>query len=105
MRRTRKAAAERAVPGPGQPAVHGRVRGTRHAATLLLALLLLLVLPDALHACPVCFDSSAENRRAFLFTAIFMTLLPLGMVAGAGLWVRRRSRRIDEEMGEGGPEA
>ena len=65
-----------------------------------LALLLLVALPDAAHACPVCFDSSDENRRAFMVTTAFMTLLPLGMVAGAGLWVRRRVRQIDEE-GEG----
>jgi len=65
-----------------------------------LALLLLVALPDVAHACPVCFDSSDENRRAFMVTTAFMTLLPLGMVAGAGLWVRRRVRQIDEE-GEG----
>ena len=65
-----------------------------------LALLLLVSLPDVAHACPVCFDSSDENRRAFIVTTAFMTLLPLGMVAGAGLWVRRRVRQIDEE-GEG----
>lgn len=105
MRRMKHVDSEPAVRARPRPTAQRRVRRIRYAATLLLALLLVVALPDALHACPVCFDSSAENRRAFLVTAIFMSLLPLGMVAGAGLWVRRRTRQIDEEMGEGGPEA
>ncbi len=56
-------------------------------------------LPEAAHACPVCFDARDETRQAFLATAAFMTLLPLGMVAGAGLWLRRRSRELDAEEG------
>jgi hypothetical protein len=67
-----------------------------------LALLLVVGLPDAAHACPVCFDASDENRRAFLTTAIFLTLLPLGMVAGAGLWLQRRARERDASD-ESGP--
>ena len=63
---------------------------------LVLALLVLL-LPEALHACPVCFDARDENRRAFLVATAFLSLLPLAMVGGAGLWLRRRSRRIDED--------
>ncbi len=62
----------------------------------LLALALLALLPDALHACPVCFDPREENRQAFLATTIFLTLLPLGMVAGTGLWLRKRAREEDE---------
>lgn len=102
---TRRGEGRRAERGRPGGTVLRRARPLKSAAALLLALLLLAALPDAVHACPVCFDSSAENRRAFLFTAIFMTVLPLGMVAGAGLWVRRRTRQIDEEVGEGGPEA
>lgn len=63
------------------------------------ALALLLVAPDVAHACPVCFDSSDENRQAFLVTTAFLSLLPLGMVAGAGLWIRRKSREQDELYG------
>lgn len=59
-----------------------------------LALAALLVLPDAAHACPVCFDSSDENRRAFIVTTAFLTLLPLGMVGGVGLWLRKRAREV-----------
>lgn len=62
-----------------------------------MALVLLAALPDAVLACPVCFDSSDENRVAFLATTAFLSLLPLGMVGGAGLWLRKRSREIDAQ--------
>lgn len=61
------------------------------------ALVLLALFPDAAHACPVCFDSRDENRQAFLATTVFLSLFPLGMVAGVGLWVRKRSRQLDEQ--------
>jgi hypothetical protein len=63
----------------------------------LAALFLLVVFPDAVLACPVCFSASDENREAFLATTAFLSLLPLGMVGGAGLWLRKRSRAIDAE--------
>ena len=64
------------------------------------ALLLLVVLPDVAQACPVCFDARDENRQAFLATTAFLSLLPLGMVAGAGLWLRGRARARDAEESE-----
>jgi len=63
---------------------------------LLIAALVLF--PDAAHACAVCFDAKDENRQAFLITTAFLSLLPLGLVGGAGMWLRTRSRQIDEEM-------
>lgn len=66
-------------------------------SVVLLALVLLLVLPDVVLACPVCFDASDENRQAFLVTTVFLSLLPLGMVAGVGLWIRKRSKELDED--------
>ncbi len=71
----------------------------RSALIALAGLFVLLVVPDVAHACPVCFDSSDENRQAFLVTTAFLSLLPLGMVAGAGLWIRRKSREQDELYG------
>ena len=64
------------------------------------ALLLLIMLPDVAQACPVCFDARDENRQAFLATTAFLSLLPLGMVAGAGLWLRKRSQDRDVEEDE-----
>lgn len=64
-----------------------------------IALLLFALLPEGVSACPVCFDSSDENRQAFLVTTAFLSLLPLGMVAGAGWWLRKKSREQDELYG------
>ena len=71
-------------------------------AVFALALIALAILPEAAAACPVCFDARDENRQAFLATTAFLSLLPLGMVAGAGLWIRKRSREIDAELEERG---
>ncbi len=60
------------------------------------AFVLLAVMPEVAHACPVCFDARDENRQAFLATTAFLSLLPLGMVAGAGLWLRRRAHVLSE---------
>lgn len=69
---------------------------TARRSWLLLALLLVLATPEAALACPVCFDPREENRLAFLLTTIFLSLLPLGLVAGVGLWIRRRWREAEE---------
>ena len=69
----------------------------KRALGLLLALAAVAALPDAAHACAVCFDASDENRQAFLMTTAFLSLLPLGMVGGAGLWLRRRARERDAQ--------
>ena len=70
------------------------------AAAVVLAVVLIAVLPDVAHACPVCFDARDENRRAFLATTAFLSLLPLGMVAGTGLWLRRRAEEAARANGE-----
>ncbi len=64
----------------------------------LLVVAFLALLPDVVYACAVCFDARDENRQAFLATTAFLSLLPLGMIAGAGLWMRKRSREIDEQI-------
>lgn len=66
----------------------------------VLAMILVISLPEALFACPVCFDASAENRMAFLKTAVALTVLPLGIVGGTGMWLRRRWRQLSGESEE-----
>lgn len=61
---------------------------------VIVALGLLVVLPDTAHACAVCFDPRAENRFAFLATTVFLTLFPLSMVGSVGLWLRKRAREL-----------
>ena len=67
--------------------------------TVVLALIALAVLPEIAHACAVCFDGPGETRKAFFATTAFLTLLPLGMVAGAGAWLRSKARRADASGG------
>jgi len=49
--------------------------------------------------CPVCFDSKEETRLAFMGTTALLTLLPLGLVGGVGMWIRRRYRSLDRADG------
>ena len=72
-------------------------------AVLLAVLVLAAVFPEAAHACPVCFDRDDEARIAFLATTGLLTLLPLGLVVGTGVWLRRRAREArGEENGQRG---
>ena len=80
--------------------VCGRLGGVLAGAGL--AVLLMAVWPDVAYACPVCFDRDDEARIAFLATAGLLTLLPLGLVAGTGVWLRRRARELREDEGGGG---
>ncbi len=48
--------------------------------------------PGVAVACPVCFDANDEARIVYLATTGLLTLLPLGMVAGVGSWIRRKYR-------------
>lgn len=75
----------------------------RRSWALPVALLLVLALPDVAHACPVCFDPREENRFAFLATTVFLSLVPLGMVGGVGLWLRKRARALKGLPPDEGP--
>ena len=74
---------------------HRAVLGAVAAAVVMVA-----AIPEALHACPVCFDRDDEARLAFLATTGLLTLLPLGMVVGTGVWLRRRAREMRGGGGE-----
>lgn len=77
---------------------------TRFAAPLL-ALALLVALPELVAACPVCFDQDDEARVAFLVTTGLLTFLPLGMVAGVIYWLRQRWKASQEDDGAMDPGA
>jgi hypothetical protein len=50
-----------------------------------LAVLLVVALPEAAHACAVCGAAVDRNKSAFVGTTILLSLLPLALI-GAGLW-------------------
>ena len=56
--------------------------------------------PDVAHACAMCFSGPEESRKAFFVTAAFLTLLPLGMVAGTTAWLRGKARATETERDE-----
>jgi len=68
------------------------MRGRSFSAVLVAVAAALALAPGEAWACPVCFDRDDEARVAFLATTGLLTLLPLGMVGGAVMWVRRRGR-------------
>lgn len=69
---------------------------TRLTPIVLLAILLLGA-PGAAQACPVCMAGLPEEvRYAFLWTAGFLSVLPLGLVGVLVWYVRRRARALAE---------
>ena len=50
------------------------------------------LMPAPALACAVCAGGNPANRFAFFASTIVLSLLPLGMLAGAFLWLRARLR-------------
>ena len=49
-------------------------------------------------ACPVCFSPSNEaNRRAFEWSTLLLSLIPLVFIGCTVAWLVRRSRQLDAE--------
>jgi hypothetical protein len=46
-------------------------------------------------ACPGCITGGEDRIPAYLGTAILLSVLPLGLAAGIGLWLRRRVRAAE----------
>jgi di/tricarboxylate transporter len=70
--------------------------------TLAIALFALCValLPDAAAACSVCYGGDEQSRKAFLFTTVLLSLLPIGMI-GTLAWIVWRSVREGERSNDG----
>ncbi len=52
-------------------------------------------LPEAAAACSVCYAGAEESRKAFLFTTVLLSLLPIGMFGALGWWVWRYVREVE----------
>ena len=55
-----------------------------------LLLLPLLLLPEVSEACAVCFSGKEETRATYVGTTVFLSALPIAIVVGLGMMVRRR---------------
>jgi hypothetical protein len=91
--------------------VSARIRPGLGAA---FAGVLALLAPAAAHACAVCSVMNSEsNRKAFFDTTIFLSLLPLGLIAWGLVWVARKGRdtlsaefrESDEDLPAAAPES
>ncbi len=55
--------------------------------------------PRAAWACSVCMTGREDdNRIAFLATTVFLSLLPLAMLAGVIWWLHRRVRQQERQQ-------
>lgn len=72
-------------------------------AWILATAFVLLLLAEPAFACAVCFDANDQTRSAFLGTTALLSLLPLGMMGGFGLWMYRRVRAMDSFEQDGQP--
>lgn len=67
----------------------------RRVAGAVVTTVLVLALPAAAHACAVCSVLNDEkNRKAFFDTTIFLSLLPLALIAFGLFWIARQGRDV-----------
>jgi hypothetical protein len=72
---------------------------TFRCTVLLVLAFVLAATPEVALACSVCSGGETEQvQKAFLTATLFMTALPLSMIAGFGyvLWRRLRSLGADD---------
>jgi hypothetical protein len=70
-------------------------------AMVRIVLLVALVMgagfvPDSAAACAVCSAGSEESRKAFLFTTVLLSMLPIAMFGSLFWWFRRRFRELEQ---------
>ncbi len=66
---------------------------TRALAIAALAALILLAAAGGSEACSVCIDPSSASRKAFSITAVVLSLMPMVLVGGVLLYIRREVKR------------
>ncbi len=54
-------------------------------------------------ACPFCASGATGTGHSYLIATIFMLVIPLGLIGGFTLWVRRSARPDDASEGTDGP--
>ena len=81
------------------------MKASRLLPLVLVVLTLGLVLvPGFAEACAVCSAGREdETRTAFIVSTAGMTLLPLLLVGGLVLWLRKRFREVEAEDSDRGP--
>lgn len=63
----------------------------------MAALLAIALLPELAAACAVCTAGTGEDsRQAFIWTTVFLSVLPLAAIGAGVLWLRRAMVRARE---------
>lgn len=62
-----------------------------------------LVAARGVAACPFCASGATGTGPSYLIATIFMLVIPLGLIGGFALWVRRSVRPDDAGEGTDGP--
>jgi hypothetical protein len=61
--------------------------------TAVSALMFVALASPVLLACPVCgLASASDNQSSYVSMSIMLSVLPLGMIAGFGIWLYRKYR-------------
>jgi len=60
----------------------------------VIILIKFIIVPGILYACAVCFSGKEETLEAFYLTTIFLTVLPIVMLALIGFWLFRKYRKV-----------
>lgn len=62
----------------------------------VVALMILVLVPRAAHACPVCgLVGVGDNAPAYVSMSIMLMALPLGMILGIAMWLYRSISRAE----------
>ena len=59
----------------------------------IILLLGIFHIPDTAYSCAVCFSGTEESLQAYYITTVFLTLLPVLMLASIGYWIYRKYGR------------
>jgi hypothetical protein len=58
--------------------------------------MLIWLLPDVAHACPMCFGGNNQNQNAFLYGSLFLMIVPVVSIGSLLYWAYRRTRALED---------
>ena len=69
---------------------------SRFALAITWLLLCAALLPESALACSVCSAGNDESRKAFLFTTVLLSMIPIGMIGTFAWWIWRHAQQAEE---------
>ena len=68
---------------------------SRHVLVAVVAVAFVLLLPQVVHACPMCFTGGNSNSKAFVWGSLFLMFVPTAALGTLGYLAYRRIKAID----------